>query len=79
MKSYGTNSLKPVMSTPPSMYYSCKCIIFKEPDTNAITRAKKEYPKVIINVGGMKHEVIHCSDWENVFQYGFETDQYPMD
>ena len=32
---------------------------FKEPNTEAIARSKKENPKVIINVGGMKHEVIY--------------------
>ena len=32
-------------------------IYLQEPDTATITKARKDNPKVIINVGGLKHEV----------------------
>jgi len=37
---------------------SSPCDPPEEPDTAAITRARREQPKVIINVGGLKHEVM---------------------
>jgi len=37
---------------------SSPCDIPEEPDMVAITRFRKENPKVVINVGGLKHEVM---------------------
>ena len=43
-----------------AIFFLCNFFFFfslQEPDTAAITRARRDNPKVIINVGGLKHEV----------------------